>query len=67
MENEKAKLLELIFLLVKGRAVGILEQNVESLEKAADVKKEVASNEVLSSQMRKRRIFKWCPLQAQKG
>ena len=31
MEKEKAKLLEFIFLRVKGRAIGVLEQNVESL------------------------------------
>ena len=32
MEREKAKLLEFIFLRVKGRAIGAFEQNVESLE-----------------------------------
>ena len=31
MEKEKAKLLELISLRVKGRPIGVLEQNVESL------------------------------------
>ena len=43
MENEKAKLLEFIFLLVKGRAMSVLEQKVESLEKAANVKQEVTN------------------------
>ena len=32
MEKEKAKVLEFIFLRVKGRAIGVFEQNVESLE-----------------------------------
>ena len=32
MEREKAKLLEFIFLRVKGRAIGAFEPNVESLE-----------------------------------
>ena len=49
METEKAKLLEFIFLVVKGRAMGNLEQNVESKEEAAGVKKDVASEDVLSS------------------
>ena len=49
METEKAKLLEFIFLLVKGRAMGNLEQNVESKEEAVGVKKDVASEDVLSS------------------
>ena len=55
MEKEKVNLLEFIFLLVKGRDMRVLEQNVESLEKAAGVKREVAAKEVLSSPMRKRR------------
>ena len=55
MEKEKEKLLEYIFLLVKGRVMGVLEQNVESMEKAAGVKKEVASKEVLRNPTRKRR------------
>ena len=63
MENEKPKLLELIFLLVRRRAMGIVEQNVESKEKAAGVKKDVASEDVLSSPTHK---FKWFPLRARK-
>ena len=66
MDKEKAKLLEFIFLLVKGRAMGVLEQNVESMEKAAGFEQEVASKEVWSSPARKRRNIQMVSTPSQK-